>query len=96
VTGGGGGVMISPDHLPAEVSEPLLSRLGATAPPVEATPMQLEVDPMAASPSQRDLERVLRHFGGSVAEVATYFGRDRRQVYRWLKRYEIDPDSFRP
>jgi DNA-binding NtrC family response regulator len=37
----------------------------------------------------------LRSTGGNVAEVARRMGRARPLVHRWLKRFEIDPDSFR-
>jgi hypothetical protein len=39
---------------------------------------------------------VLERFEGNVALVADYFGKDRHQIYRWAKRYEIDMDAFRP
>lgn len=87
--------VISVDHMPTHVAEPLLSRLGATLPPVDAAALVLDVDPTQANPPAADLEKALRHFAGSVADVAVFFNRDRRQVYRWLKRYGIDPDLFR-
>ncbi len=87
--------VIAVDHLPPAVAEPLLSRLGVTLPPVDAAALVLDVDPTQPQPSAHDLEQALRHFGGSVAEVAIFYNRDRRQVYRWLKRHGIDPDRFR-
>jgi hypothetical protein len=33
---------------------------------------------------------------GNVARVAEYFGKERRQVYRWAERHGLDPDDFRP
>jgi transcriptional regulator of acetoin/glycerol metabolism len=87
--------VIAVDHLPPNVAEPLLSRLGATLPPVDAAALVLDVDPTQSNPSAQDLEKALRHFGGSVAEVAVFYNRDRRQVYRWLKKHDIDPDLFR-
>ncbi len=87
--------VVAVDHLPQAVAEPLLSRLGATLPPVDAAALVLDVDPTSSNPSAQELEKVLRHFAGSVAEVAVFFNRDRRQVYRWLKRHNLDPDLFR-
>lgn len=37
----------------------------------------------------------LRLTGGNVAEVARRMGKTRPLVYHWLKRLQIDPDSFR-
>jgi transcriptional regulator with GAF, ATPase, and Fis domain len=87
--------VIAVDHMPSNVAEPLLSRLGVTLPPVDAAALILDVDPTQPNPSAQDLEKALRHFAGSVAEVAVFYNRDRRQVYRWLKRHGIDPDLFR-
>jgi DNA-binding NtrC family response regulator len=37
----------------------------------------------------------LRATGGNVAEVARKMGRTRPLIYNWLKRFQIDPESFR-
>ena len=87
--------VIAVDHMPTHVAEPLLSRLGVTLPPQDAHALALDVDPTQANPPAQDLEKALRHFAGSVADVAAYFNRDRRQVHRWLKRHGLDPDRFR-
>jgi transcriptional regulator of acetoin/glycerol metabolism len=42
-----------------------------------------------------DLVSLLREHGGNVTAVATALGKARMQVQRWLKRYEIDPSTFR-
>jgi transcriptional regulator of acetoin/glycerol metabolism len=49
----------------------------------------------ARTPSRDDLVRVLQKFAGNVAEVAEFFGKDRKQVYRWLEKHGLDADSFR-
>ena len=32
---------------------------------------------------------------GNVKEVAAFLGKDRKQIYRWLRRERIDPDAYR-
>jgi transcriptional regulator with GAF, ATPase, and Fis domain len=79
-------------HLPAELgqkSEPA----PVDAPPAEP-PLELLVA-RDAIPSQTELRLVLDRLGGNLARVATYFGKDRRQVYRWLERFGIDAGAYR-
>ncbi|HEY5936384.1 MAG TPA: helix-turn-helix domain-containing protein, partial [Kofleriaceae bacterium] len=33
---------------------------------------------------------------GNVSEVARGFGKARQQIQRWLRRFGIDPDAYRP
>lgn len=42
-----------------------------------------------ACPTRAELERALAECDGNLAEVGRRFGRDRRQVYRWLERYGL-------
>jgi len=53
------------------------------------------VDRSAASPSAEELRTVLEHYRGSVALTASFYGRDRKQVYRWIERHGLDPERFR-
>jgi len=41
------------------------------------------------TPTKEELESVLTRLGGSVRATAKYFGRDRRQIYRWLEAYNL-------
>ena len=43
-----------------------------------------------ATPNREELRRVLEHFQGNVSRVATFFGRERRQVYRWAEQFALD------
>jgi DNA-binding NtrC family response regulator len=52
-------------------------------------------DDEAAAPSKDELVALLRQARGSVSDVARALGKDRRQIYRWLKRHGLDPDDFR-
>lgn len=79
--------------LPARFSEPFSSRLEVT--PIAEVPLALRVR-RDGTPSAEELTEVLRHFEGSFARAADFFGKDRKQVYRWAERYGIDPESLRP
>jgi transcriptional regulator with GAF, ATPase, and Fis domain len=77
---------IQGDHLPAAV----LARAGAAAPRASATGL-----------IEKDLRRrerlvgLLRENGGNVSAVARAMGTARAQIHRWLRRYALDPSSFR-
>lgn len=43
------------------------------------------------TPSQPDLVRS----AGNVSHVAGFFGKERAQVYRWIRTYRLDAASFR-
>ena len=45
--------------------------------------------------SREELMSVLRDNDFVISRVATYYGKARQQVYRWLNRYEIDVDNLR-
>ena len=81
-----------------------LARILLLAEPDEVLqPSLLSVEPGPASvpaarsarPERAELERLLREHSGRVAAVARALGRDRKQVYRWLKRAGLDPDAYR-
>lgn len=46
-------------------------------------------------PTRQELEFALREHDGVVAEAAQAMGRPRKQIYRWLTKYEMDPGAFR-
>lgn len=46
-------------------------------------------------PGREELEGLLRIHRGNVTDLARASGRSRRQVYRWLDAYGIDPGRFR-
>lgn len=97
----GGAVLRSPNgelslsQLPDSVGRRLTSRSTSSSPRIPSeTPLALRINPSVA-PSADDLRAVLAHFEGSVALVARFFGKDRRQIYRWAERLEVDLDAFR-
>jgi transcriptional regulator with GAF, ATPase, and Fis domain len=46
-------------------------------------------------PPRDEVETLLASARGNVAQVAAHYGKDRKQVYRWLRRWGIDPDGYR-
>jgi len=46
-------------------------------------------------PGSEELAGLLRQFHGNVARLAAHYGKDAKQIYRWLKRYQLVPDAFR-
>jgi DNA-binding NtrC family response regulator len=79
--------------------------LGAVAepPPGSSRPVPARDDGAAAlalptrdeAPTRAELEALLRRHDGCVADVARQLGRERMQIYRWLRRHAIDPERFR-
>ena len=82
------------EHLPPEIGGPIADRSQrpADAPPVLPLPLRVRRD---AQPDAEGLREVLRHFGGNVAHVADYFGKDRRQVYRWAEQLGVEMGDYR-
>ena len=74
------------DMLPPELKDRVLSR---------GSEPGLDLAIASPAPSAAGLEAALREADGNLSEVATALGKDRKQVYRWLKRYGIDPSTFR-
>jgi len=83
---------ITIDHLPAAVR-------AAAEPPSVVAPMPGAADEPAepAAPEDRELkhqlEALLRAHGDNVAEVARALGKDRTQIYRWMRRFGLRRDG---
>jgi DNA-binding NtrC family response regulator len=80
-------------HLAAALRGPLEGRAAQpeASPPI---PLALRV-PRERAPDAEGLAEAMAHFEGNVARVAEYFGRERRQIYRWLAGFGLDPEGFR-
>jgi transcriptional regulator with GAF, ATPase, and Fis domain len=50
-------------------------------------------DPPRAAPSKEELVAALARHDGSVRATAKYYGRDRRQVYRWMEAFGLKERS---
>jgi transcriptional regulator with GAF, ATPase, and Fis domain len=81
-------------HLPPEIATAVVDRSPAVVEDDTTPPLELTI-PRDRPPSREDLQRLLDHYGGNVAQVATFFGKGRQQVYRWLARYRLSAGSFR-
>ena len=75
-----------PDAISSQVKGPNEARSRSRT--SSELPLALVVAPHVV-PSREALERALLHFQGSVAEVAAYFGKDRKQIYRWMERHGV-------
>jgi DNA-binding NtrC family response regulator len=73
------------------LAAPVLARLPEAEPDL---PIELIIPP-GQVPDADGLQQVLTHFDGNIARVAQYFGKDRRQIYRWADRLGVDPDQHR-
>lgn len=84
-------------HLPRALDAALGPRALAEDGPARPAEPPLElVIPRDRAPTLPELQRLLAHFGGRVSDVAAWYGKDRKQVYRWAERLGLDPDRFRP
>jgi DNA-binding NtrC family response regulator len=62
----------------------------ARSPSARATPLSAEDAAIRAA-----LEQALSSSAGNVTETARRMGKARQQVQRWLRRFGLDPSSFR-
>jgi transcriptional regulator with AAA-type ATPase domain len=46
-------------------------------------------------PTKQQLRQLVEEFHGSVKDIASFLGKDRKQIYRWLRKSNIDPDAYR-
>jgi transposase-like protein len=46
-------------------------------------------------PPRDELENQLTSLRGNVSRLAERYGKDAKQIYRWLKRYSLDPGDYR-
>jgi DNA-binding NtrC family response regulator len=46
-------------------------------------------------PTEQELRELLTRYAGNIAKVGRELGKERMQVHRWLRRYNIDIREFR-
>jgi len=86
-------VEIALEHLPPALRAPVEGRMPHS--PSVPPPLALTIA-AGATPSATELRVVLEHYGGNIAHAAAFFGRSRRQIYRWAEKYGIDLGAYRP
>jgi DNA-binding NtrC family response regulator len=79
---------IGPEHLPAALSSPR----EAAAPPLAGGPPALGEEDQRR---RQELEAKLRENSGNLTAVARAMGKARNQIQRWVRRYRLDPESYR-
>jgi len=83
------------EHLPESVRG-AAERARPTAADEPAAPRAPRPLTEAEQQHREELVALLREHGGNVSAVARATGKARMQIQRWLKRYGLDPESFRP
>ncbi|MGZ6028373.1 MAG: AAA-type ATPase lid domain-containing protein, partial [Myxococcaceae bacterium] len=89
--------MLRRSHLPPDIATVVAPRsTPGEQQPERPTPIVPEaLVPVSETPDRAALVRMLEHFGGNVERTASYFGKNRKQIYRWLEAEGIDPADFR-
>jgi transcriptional regulator with PAS, ATPase and Fis domain len=79
---------------PAVTLEDLPAAIAQTPGHAKAQPTGAPVRP--PPPSATELEELLQRFNGNVLRVARELGRTPPLIYRWCRRFKLDPERFRP
>jgi DNA-binding NtrC family response regulator len=91
------GHQINRDELPPWLNRDLsISGTGGSTPAPEtaaagapAPAQQASAQPRKPVPTREEFEAVFEKLDGNVRAMAKHFGRDRRQIYRWLEAYDL-------
>jgi sigma-54 dependent transcriptional regulator, acetoin dehydrogenase operon transcriptional activator AcoR len=87
------------DHLPQAVAS---ARVGLAPARASERPPPPSPRPGSRAADAKDTERrerivlLLQEHAGNVSAVAREMGAARAQIHRWLRKYALDPASFRP
>jgi DNA-binding NtrC family response regulator len=46
-------------------------------------------------PDRDEFVRILQQYAGNISAIATHYSRERKQIYRWLEKFEISLVDFR-
>ncbi len=84
------------EHLPPEIGRRVQGRTTVpppfglpdrAAPPEAPVANEVPAVPPTGTPTAPQLAKVMERYDGNVARVARFYGKDRRQIYRWLERF---------
>jgi DNA-binding NtrC family response regulator len=85
---------MNPQAYPSNLPPPMM--VHPTGPP---PPMGVSIPPPGAprrgAPTEYELRELLQRHHGNVAAVGRELGKERMQIHRWLKKYNIDLGSYR-
>jgi hypothetical protein len=82
-------------HLPDRLQTPIASRAACEGPVALGAASPLLGIRRNAVPNRDELVRLLEVYRGNMSLVAKFLGRGRRQIYRWVQRYDVDPARYR-
>jgi len=85
-----GGSPIDMHHLSAFQQQEEDEAAEESSPATEASPPR-----RMQAPSPAEIEQVLDREGGNVSRAARAMSVHARQLYRWMERFQIDPERFR-
>jgi transcriptional regulator with GAF, ATPase, and Fis domain len=63
--------------------------------PAMVTPSPTETVAASDAPSRDELAELLTRHHGNVSDLAKHYGKDRKQIYRWLQKHGLNGDDFR-
>ncbi len=76
-------------------SADLAPLLDEPVPQAPAVPTPAAGELVEGSPSRGELAALLERHKGNVTLIARHYGKDRKQVYRWLQHHGLDGGDFR-
>ena len=85
--------VIGPEHLPAEISGPTVSKPGMTVD--LSRPLTEQLAELIAAFEQRYLRKALKRTHGHVGRCAEISGLSRRSITEKISHYQIDKDEFK-
>ncbi len=85
-------------HLPEAIAEHMVGYGERLRPATSERPTSQRTTsppPSRRAPTAEELRALLERHGGNVAAVGRELGKERMQIHRWLKRFDIDLSHYR-
>jgi transcriptional regulator with GAF, ATPase, and Fis domain len=80
---------------PRVAAPSILPRAPAQPPGQDSLPLSAKNPTSRRLPSEEELRALLTRHHGNIAAVGRELGKERMQVHRWLKRYQINLEEYR-